>query len=87
MASLGDFQARAVDGSGVDLSAYDGQVVLVVNTASQCGFAGQFAGLQQLHDKYADRGFAVLGFPSDQFKPGAGRGRGPGRRSASATSG
>jgi glutathione peroxidase len=68
MASLGDFQARAVDGSGVDLSAYDGQVVLVVNTASKCGFAGQFGGLQRLHDEYADRGFAVLGFPSDQFK-------------------
>ena len=47
MASLGDFQARAVDGSDVDLSAYDGQVVLVVNTASKCGFAGQFGGLQR----------------------------------------
>ena len=67
MASLGDFQARSVDGSDVDLSAYDGQVVLVVNTASKCGFAGQFGGLQRLHDEYGDRGFAVLGFPSDQF--------------------
>jgi glutathione peroxidase len=68
MASLGDFQARSVDGSDVDLSSYDGQVVLVVNTASKCGFAGQFGGLQRLHDDYGDRGFAVLGFPSDQFK-------------------
>ena len=67
MASLGDFQARAVDGSDVDLSEYDGQVVLVVNTASRCGLAGQFERLQELHDTYADRGFAVLGFPSDQF--------------------
>ena len=67
MASLGDFQARSVDGSGVDLSDYDGQVVLVVNTASRCGLAGQFERLQDLHDTYADLGFAVLGFPSDQF--------------------
>ena len=67
MASLGDFQARSTDGSDVDLSAYDGQVVLVVNTASRCGLAGQFDGLQRLHDQYADRGFSVLGFPSDQF--------------------
>ena len=68
MASLGDFQARSVDGSDVDLSSYDGQVVLVVNTATKCGFAGQFGGLQRLHDDFGDRGFAVLGFPSDQFK-------------------
>ena len=68
MASLGDFQARSSDGSDVDLSSYDGQVVLVVNTATACGFAGQFGGLQRLHDDFGDRGFAVLGFPSDQFK-------------------
>ena len=68
MASLGDFQARSADGSDVDLSSYDGQVVLVVNTATKCGFAGQFGGLQRLHDDFGDRGFAVLGFPSDQFK-------------------
>jgi glutathione peroxidase len=65
---LADFTAAAPDGTDVDLAAYDGQVVLVVNTASQCGYAGQMTGLQQLHDDYADRGFAVLGFPSDQFK-------------------
>jgi glutathione peroxidase len=65
---LADFSAAAPDGTDVDLSAYDGQVVLVVNTASQCGYAGQMSGLQQLHDDYADRGFAVLGFPSNQFK-------------------
>jgi len=67
MASLGDFQARSPDGSDVDLSSYDGQVVLVVNTATACGFAGQFGGLQRLHDDFGDRGFAVLGFPCDQF--------------------
>ena len=66
--TLADFSAAAPDGTDVDLAAYDGQVVLVVNTASQCGYAGQMSGLQALHDDYADRGFAVLGFPSDQFK-------------------
>lgn len=68
MPRLGDFQARALDGSEVDLSAYDGSVVLVVNTASQCGYASQLPGLQRLHDDFEGQGFAVLGFPSDQFK-------------------
>lgn len=68
MTRLGDFRARALDGSEVDLSAYDGSVVLVVNTASQCGYASQFPALQRLHDDYRDQGFTVLGFPSDQFK-------------------
>lgn len=67
MTSLGDFSARAIDGTDTDLSAYEGQVVLVVNTASQCGFTGQYAGLQELHDTYAERGFSVLGFPCNQF--------------------
>jgi glutathione peroxidase len=67
MTSLGDFSARAIDGTDTDLATYEGQVVLVVNTASQCGFTSQYAGLQQLHDKYADRGFSVLGFPCNQF--------------------
>jgi glutathione peroxidase len=65
--SLGDFKATSIDGRPVDLSEYDGQVVLVVNTASECGFTGQYAGLQELHDTYAERGFTVLGFPCDQF--------------------
>ena len=65
---LADFTAPTPDGTDVDLAAYDGQVVLVVNTASQCGYAGQMSGLQELHDQYADRGFTVLGFPSNQFK-------------------
>ncbi|GCD90118.1 glutathione peroxidase [Nocardioides sp. LS1] len=65
--SLTDFSARAIDGTDVDLATYDGQVLLVVNTASQCGFTGQYSGLQELHDSYEDRGFSVLGFPCDQF--------------------
>jgi glutathione peroxidase len=68
MARLADFSARGLDGSDVDLAAYDGQVVLVVNTASQCGFTPQLQGLQRLQDEYADCGFTVLGFPSDQFR-------------------
>ena len=67
MTSLTAFSATAIDGQDVDLSTYDGQVVLVVNTASECGFTPQYQGLQTLHDQYADRGFAVLGFPCDQF--------------------
>ncbi|NYD43902.1 glutathione peroxidase [Nocardioides panaciterrulae] len=67
MPTLSDFRARGIDGREVDLAAYAGQVVLVVNTASQCGFTPQYQGLQQLHDAYADRGFTVLGFPCDQF--------------------
>ncbi len=65
--SLGDFKATSIDGSAVDLSAYDGQVVLVVNTASQCGLTPQYAGLQELQEEYGERGFTVLGFPCDQF--------------------
>jgi glutathione peroxidase len=68
MTRLAHFSARAPDGSDTDLATYDGQVVLVVNTASQCGFTGQLTSLQDLHDRYADRGFTVLGFPSDQFR-------------------
>ena len=67
METLGDFSATAIDGTETDLSAYAGQVVLVVNTASACGFTPQYAGLQDLHDDYSDRGFAVLGFPCNQF--------------------
>jgi glutathione peroxidase len=67
MTSLHDFKATSIDGEEIDLSAYDGKVVLVVNVASQCGFTPQYEGLQKLQDRYADRGFAVLGFPCDQF--------------------
>ncbi len=67
MTTLGDFKATSIDGREVDLADYEGQVVLVVNTASQCGLTGQYAGLQELHDTYAAQGFTVLGFPCDQF--------------------
>jgi glutathione peroxidase len=67
MANLTEFRATSINGADVDLSSYAGEVVLVVNTASQCGFTPQYAGLQELHDKFADGGFAVLGFPCDQF--------------------
>jgi glutathione peroxidase len=66
-ASLGDFHATSLDGRDVDLSAYVGKVVLVVNTASQCGFTPQYQGLQELYDSLGDEGFTVLGFPCDQF--------------------
>ncbi len=64
---LADLSARSIDGTEIDLGTYSDQVVLIVNTASQCGFTPQYAGLQALHDQYADRGFSVLGFPCDQF--------------------
>jgi len=67
MPTLADFTATSIDGREVDLADFAGQVVLVVNTASQCGFTPQYQGLQKLHDTYADRGFSVLGFPCDQF--------------------
>lgn len=67
MTTLSDFSARGIDGRDVDLAQFAGTVVLVVNTASKCGFTPQYQGLQQLHDTHADRGFTVLGFPCDQF--------------------
>jgi len=67
MTKLQDFHVRAIDGDEVDLSQYAGQVVLVVNTASACGFTPQFAGLQQLYERFGPRGLVVLGFPCNQF--------------------
>ena len=67
MTSLGDFKATSIDGREIVLSDYDEHVVLIVNTASECGFTSQYQGLQELHDAYADREFVVLGFPCDQF--------------------
>ena len=62
-----DLTVTSLDGAEIDLGAYRGKVTLVVNVASQCGYTPQYAGLQQLHDEFADRGFAVLGFPSNEF--------------------
>ncbi len=67
MPTLHDFSATSITGDEVDLSAYRGQVVLVVNTASKCGFTPQYEGLEALQRRFADRGFSVLGFPSNQF--------------------
>jgi glutathione peroxidase len=67
MPKLGDFKATRLDGTVEDLSTYDGKVVLVVNTASQCGFTPQFEGLEKLYQEYADQGLVVLGFPCNQF--------------------
>lgn len=65
--TLSDFEANLLDGSEKDLADYAGQVVLVVNTASKCGFTPQFKGLQKLYEDYRDEGLVVLGFPCDQF--------------------
>lgn len=65
--SVYDFQVKSISGETKDLSEYKGKVILIVNTASKCGFATQFKGLQHLHETYSDRGLTVLGFPSNQF--------------------
>jgi glutathione peroxidase len=67
MTSVYDFEARQIDGTDVPLSQYKGRVLLIVNTASKCGFTPQFEGLEALYKKYAAQGLAVLGFPSNQF--------------------
>lgn len=67
MTSVYDFEARQIDGKPVSLASFKGKVLLIVNTASQCGFTPQFAGLEALYEKYAAKGLAVLGFPSNQF--------------------
>ncbi|WP_010542226.1 glutathione peroxidase [Dietzia alimentaria] len=65
--TLTDFEANLLDGTPKDLSDYAGQVVLVVNTASKCGFTPQYTGLQKRYEDYRDQGLVVLGFPCDQF--------------------
>ena len=67
MTAITDFHVKAADGKDADLGAYAGKVLLVVNVASKCGFTPQYAGLEELHRSYADRGFEVLGFPCNQF--------------------
>ena len=67
MTAITDLTVRAADGTPAALSDYAGQVLLIVNTASKCGFTPQYEGLEALHRRYAARGFAVLGFPCNQF--------------------
>jgi glutathione peroxidase len=62
-----DFTVSDIKGKPVDLAQYKGKVLLIVNTASQCGFTPQYKGLQELHERYKDKGLVVLGFPCDQF--------------------
>jgi glutathione peroxidase len=65
--SIYDFEALSIDGKPAHLSTQRGKVLLVVNTASKCGFTPQFAGLEALWEEYRDKGLVVLGFPSNQF--------------------
>ena len=65
--SIYDFEAQQINGQNVPLSQYQGKVLLIVNTASACGFTPQFGGLEELHRQYADKGLVVLGFPCNQF--------------------
>ena len=67
MTTVHDFTAVALDGAQVELRRFAGQVLLIVNTASACGFTPQFAGLEKLHETYGPRGLVVLGFPCNQF--------------------
>jgi len=67
MASIYDFSARSLAGEDTPLKRFEGQVLLIVNTASACGFTPQYKGLEALQQKYAARGFSVLGFPCNQF--------------------
>ena len=67
MTTIQDFEARTLAGKPVALRDYQGKVVLIVNTASKCGFTPQYQGLEELYRKYQDRGLVVLGFPCNQF--------------------
>ena len=74
MSSIYDFEVQQINGEDMALSQFKGKVMLIVNTASKCGFTPQFGGLEELHKIYADKGLVVLGFPCNQFgsqDPGA----------------
>jgi glutathione peroxidase len=67
MTNLYDIEAERITGETLRLEEFKGRTLLIVNTASRCGFTGQYEGLQKLHETYGDRGFTVLGFPSNDF--------------------
>ena len=67
MTNIYQFEAELLNGDIKNLSDYQGKVILIVNTASKCGFTPQFAGLEKLYEKYNQQGFEVLGFPCNQF--------------------
>jgi glutathione peroxidase len=66
-ASIYDFSATDIDGNPISLTTYKDQVLLIVNTASKCGFTPQYQGLQSLYDQYASQGLMILGFPCNQY--------------------
>ncbi len=68
MARIYDFKALTSKGKEIDFSQFEGKVLLIVNTASKCGFTPQFAGLEELNQKYKERGLVIVGFPCNQFK-------------------
>ncbi|MFD0590475.1 glutathione peroxidase [Paenibacillus sp. GCM10027627] len=72
--SIYNFELEKINGAHTSMNSYEGKVLVVVNTASKCGFTPQYTDLQKLYDTYRDRGFEILGFPSNQFgeqEPGA----------------
>ena len=67
MAKIYDFKTKSNKGAEVDFAQYEGKVLMIVNTASKCGFTPQYDGLEALYQKYKDQGFVIVGFPCDQF--------------------
>ena len=67
MKTIHDIEVQTISGENISLGQYKGKALLIVNTASKCGFTGQYDGLQKLYESYKDKGFVVLGFPSNDF--------------------
>jgi len=66
--SIYDFEVKSIRGEAVSMADYQGKVMLIVNTASECGFTYQYQGLEKLHNEFKERGVVVMGFPCNQFK-------------------